>query len=65
MMSASAIPLYAQIEESLVARIATPGPPDVGDSPGPARPADRPWAVLLSGFVLALLASLGVLARRR
>jgi hypothetical protein len=56
---------FAELGDALVARIATPGPPDVGDSPGPARPADRPWAVLLSGFVLALSASLGVLARRR
>ena len=56
---------FAELADALIARVATPGPPDVGDSPGAARPADHAWAVLVGGFVLALSASLGVLARRR
>lgn len=56
---------FAELADALIARVATPGPPDVGDSPGAARPADHAWAVLVGGFVLALSASLGVLAMRR
>lgn len=57
---------FATLATRYIERIETPpGPPDVGDSPGAARPADRTWAVLLGGFVMALSGSLVVLARRR
>lgn len=56
---------FAELGDALIARTATPGPPDAGDSPGAARPANWTWAVLLGGFVLALSAGLGALARRR
>lgn len=50
---------FAELGDAYISRIATPGPPDVGDSPGAARPEDGGWLVLPGWAVLVLAAGLG------
>jgi hypothetical protein len=57
---------FATLASRYIERIETPpGPPEVGDSPGAARPADGGWMVLLGWLMLLLSAALGGWRLRR